>query len=82
MERLSVALRCSGVYQDPRPSTVGPKGPTEQVKDGQNPPVQRGDGEVVWWLGAAARGDVLAREGGNGGEVPELRGGKGEVRAA
>jgi hypothetical protein len=39
---------------------------------------------VVWWLGAAARGSVLAREGvdGSGGEVPKLWGGKGEVRAA
>jgi hypothetical protein len=39
---------------------------------------------VVWCLGAAARGSVLAGEGvdGGGGEVPKLWGGKGEVRAA
>jgi hypothetical protein len=60
------------------------RGPVRQVKEGRNPPVRRGDGEVVWRFDAAARGSVLAREGVGGGvgEVLKLRGGKGEVRAA
>jgi hypothetical protein len=42
---------------------------------------RRGDGELVWRLGAAARGGVLTREGvsGNVGEIWQLLGGEIEM---
>jgi hypothetical protein len=54
------------------------------LEDGGNLPGRHGDGEVVWRLGVAACGGVLAGEviSGGGSEVLGLQGGKGEVRAA
>jgi hypothetical protein len=63
---------------------VGSQGGAGQVKEGQDPPARRGDGEAERRLSAVTRGGVLAREVVNGdiGELRELRGGGREVRAA
>jgi hypothetical protein len=58
-------------------------GPVGQVKEGWDSSAQRGDGEVEWRHGAAARDGVLTGEGVDGdiGEIQELRRGEREIRA-